>query len=207
MLKFLLYALVLTFVVAFVALWMLLGDVTGAALSLAVLSLGVTLAVAIIGFLCSNVPSWIRSLRGISYNEYVDGLEARGQVSREDYTAIRALVAEDHTTSSLVYFVDIGEGRVLCLSGQQYFDYEPFDEVEALQNPRLFPTTQFSLRRRNSNGELVDVIPGSNVFEPIACNPISDLEVLSEIGLSLKDGVIFDRTPFESIQYALQRDS
>lgn len=198
------YALLAISAVVFILLWMTMGDPVGAILSLAVLALGGALLIAVLGYFVSNVPAWFRRLRGISWDDHLGQLEADGEAVRENYRASRALTIEDLNTSSLVHFIDIGGGKVLCLYGQQYFDFEPITDDPDVNQPRQFPTKSFSLLRHAKNGEVLSLFPGSAVFDPTVCDPIVKLEKLFDLGFELRDGEIVSGSSLDAIERALE---
>ncbi|MDH3614313.1 MAG: ABC transporter permease [Gammaproteobacteria bacterium] len=202
--KWLGYGLLAVIVVIYVLLWLAIGDPVGAFLSLIVLALGGGLILAILGYFSSNAPAWFRRLRGVSWDEHLRQLEANGEAVRDEYEAIRALTVEELNTSSLLHFVDVGGGKVLCLYGQQYFDFEPITDDPEVNQPRLFPTKKFSLLRHKKKGEVLSVFPGSDVFEPTVCHPITKPEKLFDLGFELKDGEIVSGLSLDVIERVMQ---
>jgi hypothetical protein len=191
-------------VLAFVLLWVAVEDPLGAFLSLVVLALGGGLVVAVFGYLVSNAPAWFRGLRGVSWDDYLKQLEANGEAVREEYYATGALTVEELNTSSLVHFVDIGGGRILCLYGQQHFDFEPIEDDPEVNQPRQFPTRDFALLRHVKRNEVLCLFPGSGVFEPIVCEPIAKPDHLFNLGFKLRDGEIVTGASLKAVERALK---
>jgi len=63
----------------------------------------------------------------------------------------------------LHYYLELDDGRVLFLSGQYLYDYEPDAE---LARPRKFPCTEFTVRRHKDEGWVADIVCGGTVLEP-----------------------------------------
>ncbi len=186
--------------------WYLGGDVGDAAKStfllIVVLGLFAAVLVLIIGVL-REVPRAYRALRGISYDDYVRDLESRGKARRDHFTASRALTAEDYTISGLAHFLDIGEGRILCLRGQNYYDFEPIEDDPEVNQDRQFPTRDFSVLFLKNNDDVLQLFPGSDVFEPRCMDPIIEPNSLYDLGFELEDGEIVTGVPFEDVERAL----
>lgn len=186
--------------VAFVLLWISIGDWVGAFWSLAVLMLAAALLLAVVGFFVSNIPYWFRALKGISWEEHLRQLEKKGKASREHYLAYKVATFEDLTTSCLVHLVDIGEERILCLRGQNYYEFEPIGDDPERNRLRQFPTRSFSLLRRVPNGEVLDIFPGEDVLEPVVYERIADMEKFYGLGIELNDGEVILKVPFEILE-------
>jgi hypothetical protein len=194
------YIVIAGLAVAFIALRMTVGDWVGAFWSLAVLVLASAVVLAVVGFFASNIPDWSRSFRGISWDSHVKKLEESGKALREHYQTGRAATFEDLRTGCLVHLLDLGDRGLLCLYGQQYFDYEPIDDDPDLNQPRKFPTRSFSLLRRTNNGDVLELSPGPDVFEPTVRGAITRTEHVNSLGIQLKDGEIFPDVSFDSIE-------
>jgi hypothetical protein len=178
----------------FAATWISTGDPVMAFLSFLVATLALALLIAVLGYLSSNAADWWRRLRGVSWSDHLQRLEGSGKAVREHYQATRALTFEDHTCGSLVHLIEIGEGGILCLWGQRYYEFEP----------RLFPTTSFALLRCAEKQEVLAVFPGAEVFEPIHAKPIRDYRQLRAVGVTLKDGAIIAGMSLDTVANALR---
>jgi hypothetical protein len=203
--RWLCYGLIAAFAAVFVLFWVQLGDRVGAFLSLIVLALAVGLIVAVVGYFTSNIPAWLRRLRGVTHEEYLKQLETTGEAIREHYQTYRALTFEELNTSSVVHFIDVGAGQVLCLYGQQYFDFEPIDDDPDVNQPRKFPTKEFDLLRHKNRNEVLEVFPGPAVVEPTICKPIAGPKKLHDLGITFEDGQLVSGVAFDALKDAVQR--
>jgi hypothetical protein len=204
--KLLGYAPLAIIALVFGVFWYLSGDLEGASkttfMLLVVLGLFAAVILLVVGILFS-IPSWLRTLRGGSYDDHMRDLEERGKARREHFSAARAMTAEDYTISGLAHFLDIGDGRILCLRGQQYYDFEPIEDDPEVNQDRQFPTRDFEVLFRVRNGEVLDLYPGSQVFEPKLFNPIVEPESIHELGIAFEDGEIVTGLSWEEIEKAL----
>ena len=191
-------------ILVFALLWIATGDLVGALLSLVVLALVLTLLVAIAGYLVSNAPTWWRRVRGVKWSDHLLQLEAAGQAAREHYKVSRALSFEDQTCGYLMHLVDIGENRVLCLYGQHYYEFEPIEDDPEVNQPRTFPTTDFSLLRDTKRNKVLAIFPGSTVLEPVICQPISAQRELSDLGVKFKDGAVVTGATLDAAERLLR---
>ena len=181
-----------------VVLWVVLGDLVGALLSLAVLALISVLVIAVAGYLVSNLPSWSRAIRGISWEDHLKHLERDGKAFRDRYETTRGITFEDLSTGCLAHLLDIGDRGLLCLYGQSYYHFEPIEDDPDVNQPRRFPTRDFSLLRRKTNGEVLALLPGTDTFEPTVCGGIVRPE--KALGVPLKDGEIVRNLSFEDME-------
>lgn len=141
---------------------------------------------------------FLRLLRGISDEEYLETLLSSGKAKKETYKVLSALSFDDLNTSCAVHILDIGNNENLCLYGQYLYDYEPIDDDPEMNQQRKFPTEEFSLIRKVKEDELLQLIPGIKVIEPIIIkNP--NLDKLYDLGFQLKDGEIISEVPFSDV--------
>jgi hypothetical protein len=202
--KIISFGLPLGALLAFAWLWIATGDPVMAGLSLAVLTLALALLLAVIGYLVSNASNWWRRVRGVSWEDHLLQLETSGRAVREHYRGFRALTFEDHSCGSLMHLVDIGENRILCLYGQQYYDFEPLDDDPEINQPRRFPTTAFSLLRGVKRNDVLAIFLGSTVLDPLVCEPIKDRRRLADLGLKFEDGAIVAGVTIDAAERVLQ---
>ena len=183
----------------------LFGDFVGAFLFLIVLSLGFALLAAVVIFIVGLVRTWIRESRGISWEDHLVKLEEDGKAVREHYEVLGAATLQDLTTSCLLHLLDIGDGRILCLHGQSYYDYEPFSDEEEpeLNSERTFPTAKFSLIRHKKKSAVLGILPGTEVVEPALQAEIYDQRPLIDLGITIRDGEIATGTDLEAIARAV----
>ena len=205
--KWLGYGSIAGLVVAFAALWMAMRDAVGALLSLIVFVLAGALLFAVAAYFSTNIPSWLRRLRGVTSSGHLERLEKTGEAEREHYQTCRALTFEDVATGSLVHLIDVGDDRVLCLYGQQYFEFEPIDDDPDVNQSRKFPTSTFSLLRHKKKDEVLAVFPGSAVVEPTLCKPIGSQGRLNDLGIRLKDGEVVDGVAFHAVERAIRANA
>jgi len=187
-------------VAVFAAFWAYLGDPVGAFLSLLVVALASALAIAVIGYFLTNLSNWSRSIRGVRWEDHLEQLEKDGKAIRERCETTRCISIEDFSNSCLAHLIDVGNSRVLCLYGQSYFDFQPIDDDPDVNQPRLFPTKDFLLVRRKSNGEVLALIPGADVFEPVVSGSIAGIEQV--LSIRLRDGDIIQNHSFERLELA-----
>ena len=45
----------------------------------------------------------------------------------------------------MTHFLELSDESVMCLYGQYLYEYEPIDDDPELNQPRLFPTSEFSV--------------------------------------------------------------
>lgn len=184
-------------------LWIATRDPVGAFLSLLVLVLGAALLMAVLVYLIANAPAWSRALGGVSREEHLKQLQARGEALLLDYEVIAALTVEDLGTSCLIHFLDIGESRILCLYGQEYYEFEPIEDDPEFNQPRRFPTRTFSLLLHRKKNKVLNVYPGDAVLEPAVCDPIKTPDNLNALGFKLKDGEVVTGTNLAAIEKVL----
>jgi hypothetical protein len=67
-------------------------------------------------------------------------------------------------------------GSVLFLSGQYLYDYQPIDGDPEYNRPRLFPCTEFTVRRHIGKGYVFAIICRGEVFEPELLAPPFDFK-------------------------------
>ena len=186
--------------------WSLSGDIGDAQKStfLLIVVLGLCAAVLVltIGILW-EIPGAYRAIRGISFEDHARDLESRGKARRDHFTATRALTAEDYTISGLTHFLDIGRGRILCLRGQNYYDFEPIEDDPEVNQDRQFPTRDFTVLFLKKNDSVLQLYPGSEVFEPECMEPIIEPRSLYDLGFKLEDGEIVTGIRFEELERAL----
>jgi hypothetical protein len=98
--------------------------------------------------------------------EYIADLESQGQLLRETYHATRAFVVEEFEDEGSHYFIELADGRILYLSGQYLYDFEPISDDPELNQPRRFPCTEFEVLRHKDRGYVIDIHCAGQVLEP-----------------------------------------
>jgi hypothetical protein len=124
-------------------------------------------------------------------------LEQNGLLSSERFFANRAFQVEEFEDEGSHYFIELQDSRVLYLSGQYLYDYEPLDDPPETQ-VRSFPTTEFIIRRHKIEGHVIDIIPLGSVIEPEFKAPHFAKQDFKK-GLIPEDGQIFTDISFEQL--------
>jgi len=92
-----------------------------------------------------------------SLAEHLAKLEGAGLVETVEYEVRRNFRVEEFEDEGPHYFLDLGEGGVLCLCGQYLDDLEePVPGPDGRVAP-VFPSTRITVRRRRDTGEVLDV--------------------------------------------------
>ena len=118
-----------------------------------------------------GVALWLFNSKGRSafnlkpLEEQIAELEQQDLLESTSFQAQRAFAVEESEDEGSSYFLELTDGRVLFLTGQYLYDYEP-DEHE--QRPRAFPCSEFSIRRHKTERYVVDVRCGGSVLDPEA---------------------------------------
>lgn len=100
--------------------------------------------------------------------ELVSDLRASGELATESFRARRCIAIGEFEDEGLTYWLELEDGRLLCLSGQYLYPYE--DDPETGQ-PRRFPCTEFTVRSHARNNFSIDIECRGTVLEPIAVLP------------------------------------
>ncbi|MRW89020.1 hypothetical protein GJ699_03390 [Duganella sp. FT80W] len=98
--------------------------------------------------------------------EHIADLESQGQLVRETYRATRAFGVEEFEDEGSHYFIELADGRVLYLSGQYLYDFEPISDDPELNQSRRFPCTEFEVLRHKDRGYVIDIHCAGQVLEP-----------------------------------------
>ena len=118
-------------------------------------------------------------------------LEEGGLLASTSFRATRAFGVEEAEDEGLHYYLELDDGRVLFLSGQYLYDYEPDDDPE-FARPRKFPCTEFTVRRHKDEGWVAEIVCSGAILEPeIVLHPFRTKEwhtnVVPEDGQVLSD--------------------
>jgi len=129
-----------------------------------------------------------------SGDEQLADLEAKGLLVTETFRATRAFQVEEFEDEGLHYFIELSDQSVLCLNGQYLYDYAEITDDAEINQPRSFPSTEFTLRRHKTAGYVVDIkITGAAL--PLDCLAPSFDKSDFRQDLLPEDGQIFrDRT-------------
>lgn len=151
------------------------------------------LSIAIAYFLFNKRTDWPR-LRRHSDAEIVAELEAMGLIVSESYTATRAFTVGEFEDEGLHYFIDIGEGRTLYLSGQYLYEYEPIADDPELNQPRKFPSAEFTIKRHRTERFVVEIVCKGEIIEPEHHFPSYSRTELKSGDFPEPDTIIADRS-------------
>lgn len=136
---------------------------------------GLGIAVFTIGMVV--LSAWLFNRRGAgplggkTAEEHIRELEEAGQLESTSFRATRAFGVEEAEDEGLHYFLELADGRVLFLSGQYLYDYEPISDDPAVNQPRSFPCTEFTVRRHKTDRYVVDILRAGAVLEPEVIGP------------------------------------
>jgi hypothetical protein len=130
------------------------------------LGLGLLLLLLSIVALVLINPWWANPLGQISPEELLRRLEGEGLLVSSDFRARRAFGVGEAENEGLHYFLELVDGRVLYLSGQYLYDYEPISDDPKVNQPRRFPCTDFTVRRHKTEGYVVELECRRRVIEP-----------------------------------------
>lgn len=104
-------------------------------------------------------------------DQYIKDLEGKGLLVSTDYQATRAFQLEEYEDEGSHYFVELADGTVLYLTGQDLYEYEPIDNDPELNQPRRFPCTEFSLCSHRDEKYWIDIQCRGTVIEPDVIEP------------------------------------
>jgi hypothetical protein len=93
-------------------------------------------------------------------------LEEHDMIVEECFRATRAFAVEELDDEGSTYFMELEDGRVLFLTGQYLYDYEPIEDDPEFNQPRSFPCTEFTVRRHREAGYVVELVCTGEPFEP-----------------------------------------
>ena len=129
-----------------------------------------------------------------AYRKTILRLEAAGLLVSDAYQAQRAFQVEEFEDEGSHYFVELVDGRVLFLSGQYLYQYEPEIRGSAVSQPRRFPCAEFVVRRHKTEHYAVDVMCSGAVIEPEVQTPPFDAAAFGTAEIPEDGEVIRDRT-------------
>ncbi len=126
----------------------------------------------------------------------VASLAEHGLLVSESYAALRAFAVEEFDDEGSHYFLELTDGRVLYLSGQYLYDYEPLEDDGASVH-RLFPCTTFVVRSHRTDGYTIDLLCHGTPFAPEAVLPAFAPEAHRNGRVPADRTVISDRTYYQ----------
>lgn len=131
--------------------------------------------------------------------EHLRELEQLGLLEPATFTVTRAFGVEEFEDEGLHYFLELADGRVLFLSGQYLYDYEPILDDSELHQPRSFPCTEFTVRRHRKERYVIDVLCGGTVLEPEVMAPPFGKQVW-KAGRVPDDGQIISDVSYDDLK-------
>jgi hypothetical protein len=162
----------------------------------------VALGLVIVLVVLIALAVWLLNRKGIDsfgdkpLEEQTRELEQQGLLESTEYQATRAFGVDEFEDEGISYFIELADGRVLFLSGQYLYDYEP-DAAES--RPRRFPCSGFSIHRHKADGYVVDIQCRGRVLEPEAvARPFSDRDWT--FGRVPDDGEMITTSTYEAIK-------
>lgn len=137
----------------------------------------VGIGIALFALGASVLVMWLFNSRrsraggGRTAAEFLAELERLGLLETATFRATRAFGVQEFEDEGLHYFLELDDGRVLFLSGQYLYDYEPITDDPGMNQPRMFPCTEFTVRRHRTERYGIDILCGGRVLEPEAVGP------------------------------------
>lgn len=144
-------------------------------------------------------PWWANPFRRMTPEEHLRLLNAKGLLVSSEFQVLRAFGVEESNDEGLHYFLELVDGRVLYLSGQYLYDYEPISDEPELNQPRRFPCTNFTVRRHKTEGYVVELVCGGTVIEPEFTAPRLTRQGRRSIG-DPQDGQILSDQPYDVLK-------
>ena len=159
------------------------------------------LSLCLVGLVVTAVwlfaPSLPGAAAGIDAEEAIRELDARGLLDTREFRATRAFGVDEFEDEGLHYYVELDDKRVLFLSGQYLYDYEPDPKSD---RPRSFPCTEFAIRRHKREGYFVSIECRGRVLDPEVIAPsFRTMDWEDEIP---RDGDLIENTPYEQLKDA-----
>jgi hypothetical protein len=136
---------------------------------------GLGIAAFMVGMVA--LATWLFNRRGAgpferkTADERIRALDEAGQLESVSFRATRAFGVEESEDEGLHYFLELADGRVLFLSGQYLYDYEPISDDADEHQPRSFPCAEFTVRRHKAERYVLDILRGGAVLEPEVIAP------------------------------------
>jgi hypothetical protein len=131
--------------------------------------------------------------------ELLRQLEDEGLLVSSDFRARSAFCVRESADEGPHYLLELADGRVLYLSGQCLYDYEPVSDDPEVSRPRRFPCTDFTVRRHKLEGHVVEVVRRGAVIEPELILPPFTKRGWRSIGTP-KDGQVMPDRPYDLLK-------
>ncbi len=170
------------------------------------LGLGFLLLLLTIGAWILFNPWWANPLVRLTPEERLRRLEDEGLLVSLDFQACQAFGVREADDEGLHYFLELRDGRVLYLSGQYLYDYEPISDDPEVNQPRRFPCTDFTVRRHKTEDYVVELVCRGRVIEPEFVAPLLSRRSWRLIGAPVDGQVLSDR-PYDLLKELLLRES
>jgi hypothetical protein len=139
------------------------------------LLLGLTLALLLCVLVIAALVLFNRGsafpLHTASFDERLAELDAEGRLETTEYRATRAFQIAEFEDEGPSYFIELEDGSMLFLTGQQLYEYEETTDDPELNQPRRFPCTEFTTRRHRVDRYLIDIVCRGDVLEPDVVAP------------------------------------
>ena len=118
---------------------------------------------------------------------------------RQSFRALRAFAVEEFEDEGPHYYIELASGNTLYLNGQYLYDVEPIFDDPEMNQPRLFPCTEFEILRHKNAGYVLDIVRNGEVFEPeLTARPYNKADW--KRGIPEDGEIIKDRT-YEDIKH------
>ena len=145
----------------------------------------------------------LRRMRFKTDEDFADAELEAGRALTEHFNASRALSFEDLRTGCMVHFLELADGSVMCLYGQYLYEFEPIDDEPELNQPRRFPTSEFTIIRSRRDGQILDLRVGNDVIGTTLIEEPGDYDVIADLGFKLEDGEVVEGVTLDDVEAAL----
>jgi hypothetical protein len=137
-------------------------------------------SMALLMFALLATALWLFNAKGsdpfhrLTAEQHIQELLRLGLLESTTFRATRAFGVEEYEDEGLHYFIELVDRRVLFLSGQYLYDFEPMTD-EGAKIGRSFPCSEFTVRRHLKERFVVDIECGGDVLEPdVMLPPFTD---------------------------------
>lgn len=166
---------------------------------MAILVVAVMLGAVVAALFLFNPSGYRPVLPGRSREEHIAVLERKGLLISESFRARRTFQMEEVEDEGSHYFIELEDGGVLYLTGQYLHEYEEITDDPELNRSRLFPCSQFTVRRHRKAGYVVEIVIGGEVLEPECLAPAMDRSDVKR-GWRPEDGQVFRNRSYEELK-------
>ena len=98
--------------------------------------------------------------------ERIADLDSHGLLERQSFRALRCFQIDAFEDEGVHYYIELDDGRVLLLSGQYLYDFEPITDDPEVNQPREFPCGEFEVLRHKTSHYVLDILCKGVVLEP-----------------------------------------